>query len=296
VRIENKVIPEGINTTDEHPLKEFALLTFGIVGILIALVVLICFFAELLAPFVPFSREQKIAAKYQQTLSLNNVADKAKGSLQQHQQLTAYLQQLADSIANTQSLPADMSITVHYMDTAMVNAFATLGGHIFVFRGLLEILPDENALAWVMAHEIAHIKNRDPIRSLGRGVIIGVVVSIAGVAIGNDMVESVLGQSGLLTVLKFSRDQEQEADIEALYSIHKRYGHVGSAGAFFSQIKQAQNENSSKAFEFFDSHPLTENRINKIEEVRRDNGWQSNGKINPLPKQFRQWIKASDER
>jgi len=290
VKIENKIIPEGINATDDHPLKEFTFLTFGVIGTLIVIVVLISFFTELLAPFLPFSWEQKVAAQYQQTLLLKNIGNKSKEFHRNHQQLTAYLQQLANKIAKSQSLPADMNVTVHYVDTEMINAFATLGGHVVVFRGLLEKLPDENALAWVMAHEIAHIRNRDPIKSLGRGVIIGIVMSITGVAVGNEMVNNVLGQSGLLTVLKFSRDQEEEADIEALYSLNKLYGHVGSAGAFFVQAKKLQKANAAMTFEFFASHPLTENRISKIEQVTGNHGWKIKGEIVPLPKQLLHWL------
>lgn len=290
MEIENKTIPEGINSSDDDPLKEFFLLTFGIIGTLVVLVVIISLAAELLAPFVPFRWEKKVAEQYQEALLQKSPGSKPDGSSEAQRQLTAYLQQLANRIAKAQSLPADMNVTVHYVDTDTINAFATLGGHIIVFRGLIEKLPDENALAWVMAHEISHIKNRDPIKSLGRGVIAGTVISITGVAIGDSMVENALGQSGLLTILKFSREQEEKADIEALYSLHALYGHVGSAGEFFLQARKLQEENSSGEFEFFATHPLTENRIGRIGEIARKQGWKSNGKPRSLPEEFFKWI------
>ena len=61
---------------------------------------------------------------------------------------------------------------MHYDASDTVNAFATLGGHVVIYRGLLEKLPNENVVAMVVAHEIAHIKHRDPVAALGRGVAI----------------------------------------------------------------------------------------------------------------------------
>ena len=48
-------------------------------------------------------------------------------------------------------LPKDMSITVHYSTDKTVNAMATLVGNIIIFQGLIDVLPNENALAMVMA-------------------------------------------------------------------------------------------------------------------------------------------------
>ena len=64
-----------------------------------------------------------------------------------------------------------MKLRVHYVDTAVPNAFAALGGHIAVTRGLYESVQSENALALVLAHEIAHVRARDPIAGIGGGLI-----------------------------------------------------------------------------------------------------------------------------
>ena len=82
---------------------------------------------------------------------------------------------------------------MHYDDDADVNAFATLGGHIVVYPGLLEAVPDENALAMVLAHEIAHVRHRHPIVGLSRSA----------------------------------------ADATALETLARAYGHVGGADRFF---------------------------------------------------------------
>ena len=60
------------------------------------------------------------------------------------------------------------------------NAYATLGGNIILTRELINSMSSENALSMVLAHEIAHIKHRDPIRSAGSQVFLYAMFSILG--------------------------------------------------------------------------------------------------------------------
>lgn len=67
----------------------------------------------------------------------------------------ARLRALAAKLAAVMSLPPGMDVTVHYADEKAVNAMATLGGNVVFYRGLLERLDSEDAVATVLAHEIA---------------------------------------------------------------------------------------------------------------------------------------------
>ena len=77
-----------------------------------------------------------------------------------------------------------MAVTVHFADEKTVNAMATLGGNVVFYRGLLERLDSEDAVATVLAHEIAHAKLRHPASGLGRGVAVGVVLSVVSSGMG----------------------------------------------------------------------------------------------------------------
>jgi predicted Zn-dependent protease len=198
--------------------------------------------------------------------------------------VTAYLQQLAERLAAAENLPAEMRVTVHYVDRDIVNAFATLGGHVVVFRGLLEKMPDENALAMVLAHEIAHVKHRHPIQALGRGVVLGVALSIVTSATGSQSLGSVLGDAGLLTVLSFNRAQEEEADHAALAALARHYGHVAGADTFFSMVEQLpERVGKQNVPTFLSTHPLSRKRIDNLHAVARRNGWRFDRPVVPLP-------------
>lgn len=260
MKYSNPRIPENINVTDEHPLKEFAWLVGAVAAIAVVLLLLFGFFGEYLAKQIPFEYEQRLAADVPLPDTL------PKGEWQ------AYLQGLADRLIVGMDLPEGMAITVHVVDNDMVNAFATLGGHVVFYRGLLERLPHENALAMVMAHEIAHVKHRHPAAALGRGVMTGLLITtLTGPEAGAGA--DFLGSAGLLSSLSFSRDAEREADREALAAVQRLYGHVSGATALFSVLMQAQGNAGFTPPEFVSTHPLTEERIQAMREYAHQQGW-----------------------
>lgn len=275
--------PEGINTSKEHPLKEFGLLLAAVLLFVVVVTVSLGLAAHLLAPFIPFSAEQKMADLFASQMKEKAVAPDDAA-------VTRYLQTLAERVAVAEGLPDEMTITVHYINDETVNAFATLGGHLFFFRGLLQNIPNENALAMVMAHEIAHVKYRHPIKSLGRGVIMGSAIAVVSSAAGGTIVADVLGNTGLLTALKFSRDQEQQSDEAALQVLAQFYGHVAGADTLFNVLEQ-QQEAGGQPPEFFSSHPHTVNRIENIAAMANRQGWPTTGAVTPLPAEFGGWLK-----
>src|SRR5699024_8817927 len=117
------------------------------------------------------------------------------------------------------------------------NAFATLGGQIFVTRGLLKQVSSENALAFVLAHEIAHVKHRDPIRALSSGAVFELIwLGLAGSPGGQAAVTRVLGSTGLLTLMNVRRGMEKAADREALAALRRVFGSDCGAGEFFCRL------------------------------------------------------------
>lgn len=277
----NPDLPEGINASEEHPLKEFGLLVAGILGGLAVITLVLAWFAGALAGYIPFQAEQRLAAQF-------SPATISSPQLQQ------YLQTLADRLAKAEELPADMPVTVHYVDDDTVNAFATLGGHVVFFRGLLEKMPDENTLAMVMAHEIAHIKTRAPLRTLGRGVVIGVVLQMVDAELGTSFAGNVLGQTSLLTQLRFSRRQESEADVIGQAALASVYGGVAGADELFEVFSKVSGDTDQRFLEWYRTHPQLARRRAALQEHARAEGWPR-GDITPLPGQFHSWLEAIKE-
>ena len=225
--------------------------------------------ADYLTKYIPFRYEQALFADSQSMVPEPHELDKK-------------LKPLADRIAHVMDLPDDMKITVHYADVDEVNAFATLGGHVVINRGLIEKLPSENALAMVMAHEIAHIKHRHPIRSLGRTVVVVLaLMAIVGVQ-GDDIVGRVIGDTGALTLLSFSRGQESEADRSALEAVAGVYGHTAGALDLYTVLMEAHGDKHFAAPTFLRTHPLTEDRIATLNAIQYENGWDDSAPVTPM--------------
>ena len=274
MKYQNPKIPEHINTTKEHPLKEFSSLLIGAIVLVVLASVLLGIGGSWLAGKIPFSAENKIAGMYDITQHTDS---------KKHPEITQYLQKLADKISKAQNLPSEVKITTHYMDSDTVNAFATIGGHLFIYRGLLEKLPNENALATLLGHEVAHVKYRHPIKSLGRGI----AVSIAMTTVMGATDSQVLGDAGMLTVLKFSRDMEKQSDQEAMKTLQSLYGHLNGGAKLFEVFRQMRLElDSGEPTEFFSTHPLDEKRIKSFATFAKSMGWKETGRLTPLPNFF----------
>lgn len=260
-----------------------ALAVFVVTVVAIGTTVIV--YARELATMLPFSAEKQFVKPYETILgkwfSDHNGDDDVR----------IYLQELANSLASNMELPDGAEIHVHYINSDTENAFATLGGHIFVFRGLIESVDSENALAMIIAHEIAHIGNRDPLVALGRGYAIQMMYFfITG---DHSSGEALASLGGEVSLLHFSREQERQADTEALHAINAHYGHVQGYDKFFramqSKIEKHNNDNSEPnkidkfANEWFASHPDLANRIDSLTGLATDSGYQLTGKLKIIP-------------
>jgi len=289
---QNPRIPEGINASEEHPLKEFALLFVGVALSLVLLVVILSVMAQQLAPYIPFRWEQQLTqfngptdapwedlstdrdepvaesadgtatadrAVESTTADAKHAAQAAEQILKQQAQES--LQALVASLAVSMAIPSEMSFQLHLLDDPAPNAFATLGGHIFVTQGLLAAVSSENALAMVLAHEMAHVKFRHPIQAMSRGALLQLIITMVsggqGVALNG-----VLGQTGLLTLLSFNRDMERESDAAAMAGLAQHYGHLAGADEFFSEVLARHGDAGWRAA--FETHPGTQERVDAI--------------------------------
>ncbi|RYU76742.1 M48 family metalloprotease [Hymenobacter persicinus] len=143
-------------------------------------------------------------------------------------------------------------------DDATLNAFASPGGHIYVYSGLIKFLDHEDQLAGVLAHEIAHADRRHTSRQLQQQYGISLLLSLLGGDNPNQLAQIAAG----LGQLKFSRDFESEADMySVVYLSGTDYACDGAAGFFIKS--QSLGEASQPVF--LSTHPNPDNRIQAIQ-------------------------------
>lgn len=151
-------------------------------------------------------------------------------------------------------------------DRKTVNAFATPGGYLYVYRGLLEMAQNEAELAGVMAHETGHVVARHAARSL---VTAYGIDAIAAMAAGNNpgllaKLTTSIASNGLM--LTHSRADETEADeYGARYSSAAGYDPHGLT-TFFTRLQQKEG-NTPHVMAYLSDHPATQDRIDHLNGV-----------------------------
>jgi predicted Zn-dependent protease len=283
MKYENRRPVEGVNTTRVHPLKQFAQLLIGAVLLIIVLAFVLQISGSALAKKIPFSFEVAVMDKL----------DVEFGNPEEHPEIVAYLNELAQKLISRMPVPDGMDVVVHYSPEPVFNAFATVGGNLMFYQGLLSRMPDENTLAMVMAHEISHILHRDPVASLGGGVASTIaLLGLTGSA-GTGLAGNVLNSAGVLTSIQFTRKMEQAADEQAITAVNGLYGHVNGAAYLFELFSSKRGDGGSQPVwleRFTSTHPRDTDRIESIGERAMLEGWRTDGALTPLPAGFKSWL------
>ncbi|HVZ73984.1 MAG TPA: M48 family metallopeptidase [Polyangia bacterium] len=148
-------------------------------------------------------------------------------------------------------------------DRKTVNAFATPGGYLYVYRGLLEMADNEAELAAVMAHETGHVVARHAARSMVASYGLDAVAKMAGGENPGLLTQLTTTIAGKGILLSHSRADETEADeYGARYAAGA--GYDPHAFASFFQRLQAQEGSSPKIMNYLSDHPATGDRITHI--------------------------------
>jgi len=151
-----------------------------------------------------------------------------------------------------------------------INAFALPGGFMYVNRGLMAAARDEAELAGVMAHEMAHVALRHGTNQASKAYLAQAGLGVLGGVLGNSSTSQIIGAVGGFGLnslfLKFSRDDEEQADIVGA-QIMARAGYDPMAMArMFETLRQQAGRDPSKLEQFFSSHPAPKDRMGRIQK------------------------------
>ncbi len=253
---ENPQVPHEVNVARDNPLLEFLRLAAGLALIVVVISALLYFCGSWLSRLIPFEWERSWVGD-----SVLGVSSSAQQ--REHPELEAYLQSLSDSLAAKMDLPAGMQPRVHLVDLPEPNAFASLGGQIAVTRGLYQRMDSENALSLVLAHEIAHVRARDPIGGLGGSASVLLVLAMFSGDAANL-------SSAFADVVRrgYSRSAEAAADDAAIAALRGVYGHAGGGTSVFEEFAlYRERQHYGQGPSLLSTHPLDEERISRLREA-----------------------------
>lgn len=218
----------------------------------------------------PYTQDIELGKQVQQEIESqpNDFPILAKNS---NRQIYQYVEGLKQTILNSGELKYkdafEWEITL-IDDDETLNAFATPGGYIYIYTGLIKFLDSEDELIGVLGHEMAHSDRRHSTRQLTKSL--GLSMLLDAVLGQQDAVEQILGQ---LAGLKFSRSHESEADEYSVrYLCNTSYNSDGAAGFF---VKLA---NQPTPPEFLSTHPSPDNRVEDMAAFETEFGCRGSSK------------------
>lgn len=157
-----------------------------------------------------------------------------------------------------------------------LNAFAVPGGYIYLHSGILTQADNEDELAGVIGHEIAHVNAHHLVRQQEKtkiwnyAQVLGLLASIVQPALG----AAALGASASAQ-LQYRREFEQEADyLGARYVKEAGYAPRGMLD-FFQKLAQLQRGSGALVPPYLLTHPLTDERLTHLEAVLRTAQWSA---------------------
>lgn len=158
---------------------------------------------------------------------------------------------------------AKIPFTIKVIDSDEVNAFALPGGFFYVNRGLILAAESESELAGVMAHEIAHVAARHAMENQGKGAALQYGM-LAGIIFGGPIASTVLqnggGILGALSMLKFSRGAEEEADKLGVQYLYAAGYDPQGMSTMFEKLASQNKKKPGTLAKLFASHPQSLDR------------------------------------
>ena len=216
-------------------------------------------------PYNTLTQEEEIALgkKFAQ-------AYEKKVELLPNPSIDSYLNPMVRKLGDASQRPS-WPFQIKVVNSAMVNASAIPGGLIYVQRGLLDFVKDENELAGVIAHEAGHVVARHTTNALVLDLVARSLYESVkeNIFLDNDVIANVIETLGgpivLLAQLKYSRENESEADMLGVYEMLRAGWNPTGLVRFFTRLQQ--NEGGSNLFTtMLSDHPASADRAEAIRQ------------------------------
>ncbi|AXH12739.1 M48 family metallopeptidase [Halarcobacter bivalviorum] len=150
------------------------------------------------------------------------------------------------------------------------NAFCLPGGKVVVYTGILEVAKNDDQLATVISHEIAHALARHGAERVSASMLSQGLQAIGNIALNSqapqysqafNIAYGLGAQYGVL--MPYGRMQESEADEIGIYLMYKAGYNLSEAIKFWENMSEGKKE----SIEFLSTHPNSTSRINNIKNI-----------------------------
>ena len=185
-------------------------------------------------------------------------------------ELQAFVDRIVKTLG-TQPAADGYPYTIKPIYDDSINAFAYPGGAMFIHTGLIKAADNEDQIAGVLGHEMAHVALRHGMAGMVRAqktqTIAGIGGALAGIFLGGGALGSLaqagIGLSAQSVLLKNTRDAETQADLLGTRMMNEAGYNPIEMARFFEKL---EGDGGSRAPQFFSDHPNPGNRVKSVED------------------------------
>ena len=183
--------------------------------------------------------------------------------------ISAYFEDMGYRLASNSDRP-DKSFTFVVLDQPVVNAFAAPGGVIALYSGLILTADDENEVAGVLAHEIAHITQQHLYRAMESQQAMTIPIALAMLALvlvaggSPEAIQTAVlgGQAAAMQAqIFFTRQNEYEADRIGISTLSRAGYNPAGMSEFFEKMGRKSRSMGEGPPEYLRTHPVSTSRI-----------------------------------
>ncbi len=232
-------------------------------------------------------RNELVLISKQEEIRIGNEAapefEKEFGGRVKSDRLQDYVSRIGRTVAakSEREMPYEFAL----LRSETPNAFALPGGSIYITAGLMSRMTNERQLAAVLGHEVGHVAARHSVQQLQQQMGASVLVQLAGAAAGEKekIAETAASVAANMALMNYSRDDEREADRLGIRYMEKADFNPWGMVELLTVLKDLSDREPSSVESWFQTHPLTSERIERAEELIEDTYEERWRRDNPDP-------------
>jgi len=221
-----------------------------------------------------YSMDQEVKMGVSTVKSNTEALEKEGVPINRDKKKVAQIERIMRDIAAVSDLP-DLPYNVTLYHTNIVNAAAAPGGSMFVFEGLYHgddaLVHDEDELAAVMSHEIAHVTSRHVTERMSALIPIAVLTEIGAIILDAnnedgwaDFLRIGVGAGALIYIPSYTRKNEYEADRVGMRYMAKAGYDPRAAPRIWKRVTEKTGKKGKASI--FATHPSNWDRYNELEK------------------------------
>ena len=194
-------------------------------------------------------------------------------SINQNTEINRYINEIGQKLVAV-SKRNNIQFTFKFVKENAVNAFALPGGFCYVNTGLILFSDNESQLSSVISHQIGHVVAAHSAKRMSKSRLINQVLALGEILgmifIGQSTTENALIVADIAStgaLLKYSRNDELEADRLAIQQMHDAGINPKGSQQFFKKISSKDTNNSTALDQIMSTHPATEDRIKQAAKI-----------------------------